>query len=220
MYTDLVKKNPALSLFPVTDESFRQYGRIVEEYDFTSWLETMEQIAVPESGNVYVADDPRLTNTELAAAVKEKLNGSMPIEVGYCIGNGSHLNALEYHKMPELDLAVTDLVLLLADARDIRGNTLDTALVKGYYVPAGTACELYGTTLHFAPCRVSDEGFKCVVVLPQGTNLPLKHLPENARGEERLLWMQGKWLIAHPESAPAKNGAYAGLTGKNIQVFY
>ncbi|WP_283608018.1 DUF4867 family protein [Faecalispora anaeroviscerum] len=220
MFTDLVRKNPTLPLYPVTDKSFLQYGRVVEEYDFTPWLETMKQIGVPEQGNVYIADDPRLSSTELAAAVKERLNGSMPIEVGYCNGNGSQLNALEYHKMPELDLAVTDLVLLLADARDIRDKKLDTALVQGYYVPAGTACELYGTTLHFAPCKVSDEGFQCVVVLPQGVNLPLENLPKDAAGEERLLWMQGKWLIAHPESALAKSGAYAGLVGENIQVIY
>ncbi|WP_085833077.1 DUF4867 family protein [Clostridium merdae] len=220
MFSELLKKNPTLSLYPVTHESFRQYGRIVTEYDFSSWLQTMAEIAVPDSGNMYVADEPRLSKSPLADAVKERLNGSMPIQVGYCNGNGSQLNALEYHKTPELNLAVTDLVLLLADVRDVENNTLDTSLVKGYYLPAGTACELYGTTLHFAPCKVSDKGFQCVVVLPKGTNQPLKQLPAKADGEEKLLWMQGKWLIAHPESELAQNGAYAGLTGVNLLVEY
>ena len=220
MFSELLKKNPTLSLYPVTHESFRQYGRIVTEYDFSTWLQTMEKIAIPDSGNVYVADEPRLSSTPLANSVQEKLNGSMPIQVGYCNGNGSQLNALEYHKTPELNLAVTDLVLLLADVRDIVNNTLNTSLVKGYYLPAGTACELYGTTLHFAPCKVSDKGFQCVVVLPKGTNQPLEQLPTKADGEEKLLWMQGKWLIAHPESELAQNGAYVGLIGDNLCVQY
>ena len=220
MFSELLRKNPTLSLYPVTHESFCQYGRIITEYDFSRWLQTMEGIAVPDSGNVYVADEPKLSHTPLADSVQERLNGSMPIQVGYCNGNGSQLNALEYHKTPELNLAVTDLVLLLADIRDIENNTLNTALVKGYYLPAGTACELYGTTLHFAPCKVNDNGFQCVVVLPKGINQPLDHLPANAEGEEKLLWMQGKWLIAHPESELAKKGAFAGLTGVNLSVQY
>lgn len=220
MFHTLVRKNPNFRLLHVTDESFRQYGRIVEEIDFTPWLQSMRQIPVPKTGNEYVADEPRLSRTALAEQVCRSLYAAMPIEVGYCNGNGSRLNALEYHKTPELNIAVTDLVLLLADARDIRENTLQTERVTGYYVPAGTACELYGTTLHFAPCKVSDKGFQCIVVLPQGTNLPLPQLPQNPTKEEQLLWMQGNWLIAHAESEPAANGAYVGLVGDNLQVHY
>lgn len=29
---------------------------------------------------------------------------------------------------------------------------------------------------------------------------------------------RNKWLLAHPESQEAKNGAYIGLTGKNIDL--
>lgn len=218
MFDTLVKKNLHFTLLPVTDKSFRQYGRIVEEIDFSPWLQIMRQIPVPETGNIYVADEPRLSSSPPAEQVCRGLYGAMPVQVGYCNGNGSRLNALEYHKTFELNIAATDLVLLLADARDIRENTLQTEQVTGYYVPAGTACELYGTTLHFAPCKVSDKGFQCIVVLPRGINLPLSQLPQNPVKEEQLLWMQGKWLLAHAESEEAANGAYVGLVGKNLQV--
>ena len=86
--------------------------------------------------------------------------------------------------------------------------------------PAGTACELYATTLHFAPCKVSDDGYKSIIVLPYATNLPLDKLPEARNDEDKLLWQQNKWLIAHPDSIPASKGACAGITGDNIEIFY
>ena len=64
--------------------------------------------------------------------------------------------------------------------------TLDTSKVKAFFVPAGTMIEVYATTLHYAPCQTSDKGFRCVVVLPEGTNGELSHKPENKSGEEKL----------------------------------
>ena len=80
------------------------------------------------------------------------------------------MNALEYHRSSEIDIAVTDLILLLGCQQDIKEDTYDTALVEAFFVPAGTAVELYATTLHYAPCNAKAGGFRCVVVLPKGTN--------------------------------------------------
>jgi len=79
---------------------------------------------------------------------------------------------------------------------------------------------LYATTLHFAPCKVADEGYKSIIVLTKGTNLPLPVVPSPLSEEDQLLWMQNKWLIAHPESAPAASGALGGITSANIQINY
>ena len=57
--------------------------------------------------------------------------------------------------------------------------------------------EVYATTLHYAPCQTSAKGFRCVVVLPKGTNGELSHRPENKSGEEKLLAAVNKWLIGH-----------------------
>ena len=80
------------------------------------------------------------------------------------------------------------------------------------------AVELYGTAMHFAPCRAVESGFMAIIVLPKGTNFPLVSEKTQAKGEDRLLWMKNKWLIAHPESAVAGNGAFVGIAGDNIEI--
>ena len=80
-------------------------------------------------------------------------------------------------------------------------------------MPAGCAVEIYATTLHYAPCGVNGGGFRVIVVLPKGTNYAK---PENAKDE--MLWGSNKWLLAHPESAEAGEGAVVGLVGKNCRI--
>ena len=130
--------------------------------------------------------------------------------------DNSRLNALEYHRSSEIDIAATDLILLLGCQQDIEADdTYDTSKVEAFFVPAGTAVELYATTLHYAPCSVKANGFRCVIVLPKGTNeeLPFKPAEE---GENRLLTAVNKWLIAHEEAGI--DGAFCGLRGENITV--
>ena len=127
-----------------------------------------------------------------------------------------NLNALEYHRSSEIDIAATDLILLLGCQQDIgEDDTYDTAKVEAFYVPAGTAVELYATTLHYAPCSADENGFRCVIVLPKGTNedLPFKAADE---GENRLLTAVNQWLIAHEEAGI--DGAFCGLKGENVTV--
>lgn len=60
----------------------------------------------------------------------------------------------------------------MARDEDVKDDfTYETSKVEGFFVPEGTAIEVYATTLHYAPCGVDGQGFKCVVVLPKGTNL-------------------------------------------------
>ena len=215
----LRNKNSSLDMLPATDDYFRRYGRFVDEYDFTPWLRVMEDIAVPSEGNTYIADEPRLTIPGPFDEVRSRIFAGMPIQVGYCNGNGSKLDALEYHKMPELVVAATDIVLLLADIHGIVENRIDSSCIKAFYLPSGTACELYGTTMHFAPCKVSGDGFKCIIVLPKGTNMPME-TPAPLCDEDKLLRMTGKWLIAHKESVLASKGAFIGIHGDNIEIVY
>lgn len=243
MLEKLNSLNQQITIRPITDPAFCSYGRILTGYDFTEALRIMERFPVPAEGNTYVASVPELTELSVSTLLSLVFYGGMPIQVGYCNGNTGKLNALEYHKSSEIDIAVTDLVLLLSDLRRISDNTLSSEDVEAFYVPAGTACELYGTTLHFAPCRLSDSGFKSIIVLPKGTNEPLAAQPDVNRAssasfsaaassavpvkpaectdkEACLLWMRNKWLISHPEGGPAQKGAYVGILGKNIEILY
>ena len=56
-----------------------------------------------------------------------------------------------------------------------------------------------------------------MIVLPRGTNTEKPQLTDTAP-ENRLLWAQNKWLLAHPDSAEAAAGAWIGLTGENITL--
>jgi len=78
--------------------------------------------------------------------------------------------------------------------------------------------EVYATTLHYAPCHVSEaEGFRVAVVLPRGTNTAVPGAaPLNE--EDRWLTARNKWLLAHSESSEAAQGAHIGLKGENIDI--
>lgn len=199
----------------LTDASFGKYGKVMTEFSFEQILKEMEHTPLPEDV-VYVPSVETLEALPEAQDVSRKGFGGLPVQIGYCNGDNSRLNALEYHRSSEIDIAVTDLILLLGCQQDIEADdTYDTSKVEAFFVPAGTAVELYATTLHYAPCSVKANGFRCVIVLPKGTNeeLPFKPAEE---GENRLLAAVNKWLIAHEEAGI--DGAFCGLRGENITV--
>ena len=112
--------------------------------------------------------------------------------------------------------AVTDLILLLGLEQDIEDDySYDTSNIEAIFVPAGTAIEVYGTTLHYAPCNANEGGFRCVIILPKDTNTELEATIEK-QGEDALLFAKNKWLIGHPETDLGAQGAFIGLKGKNI----
>ncbi len=126
------------------------------------------------------------------------------------------LNALEYHRSSEINVAVTDMILLVGMEQDVKEDyTYDTSQIEAFFVPAGTVVEMYATTLHYAPCMTAETGFRAVVVLPAGTNTELD-FPVGESGEERLIAAKNKWLIAHEEAGI--EGAFCGLKGENIEL--
>ncbi len=147
----------------------------------------------------------------------------MPVQIGWCYGRNSRLDALEYHKGVEVVVAVTDTVVIVGDLRDLRwthtGPTYRSAQAEVFYLPRGLTVEFHAWCLHFAPIHVcTRQGFVTLVVLPQGTNTDVVR-PARARGEERLLFARNKWLVAHREAAPlVEQGAVVGITGRNTRV--
>lgn len=199
----------------VADASFRKYGKVLEGYDFTALLKEMKHTPVPEDV-VYVASVEELEALEIEKTLQDKAFGGLPIQIGYCNGHNKKLNAVEYHRNSEINVAVTDIVLLLGCQQDIADDfTYVTEKIEAFLVPAGTAIEVYATTLHYAPCHVQDSGFQCVVVLPRGTNTELT-FETGKTGEESLMTAKNKWLIAHKEAGI--EGAFVGLVGENLEI--
>ena len=199
----------------LTDASFGKYGKVITEFSFEKILKEMEHTPLPKDV-VYVPSVEAMEILPEAVDVCRKGFGGLPIQIGYCNGDNHKLNALEYHRSSEIDIAATDLILLLGCQQDIEADdTYDTSKVEAFFVPAGTAVELYATTLHYAPCSAQEGGFRCVIVLPKGTNEDLPFEPAK-EGENRLLTAVNKWLIAHEEAGI--EGAFWGLKGANTEV--
>ena len=217
MMLDILNANNNIDIVSVDDASFRSYGRVINEYDFTELIGFMEEnTQIPQEGNIYVADLEASHELSIFQKLTHHFYGDMPIQIGYCNGHNVKLNALEYHKSSEINIAVTDSVLLVALVTDLNNNQLDTSKVKGFYIQKGKAVELYATTLHFSPCAVGEKGFKMIIILPKDTNLPLKERST----KDPTLWMKNKWLLAHKEAKwLIQNGAYEGIVGENIQIY-
>lgn len=223
--TDLLKRLNEVNDFKILsvyDREFETYGRIVEGYDFSDLTEYIEhKTQIPESGNVYVASVAELENTAVCNKLINRLYGGMDIQIGFCNGRNSTYNGFEYHKGSELNIAITDMVLVLGHTWQIRDNKFYVGDEKVFFVPAGVAIEMYQTTLHLSPCKVCDGGFKDIVVLPRGTNTPLDKKPGESCGEDALLLMKNKWVIAHKDRKPlVDQGAHIGLIGENKEVKY
>jgi len=166
----------------------------------------------------YVPEEPALQALAAADAVSVHLFGGMPAQLGWCNGHNRRLNCLEYHRDSEYNLGATDFILLLAKQDEITDGVLDTARVKAFRVPAGVLVECYATTLHYAPCHAdAAQGFRVLIALPKGTNTAKPAITPTG-GDDALLWACNKWLLAHPESAEAAEGAYIGLVGENIDL--
>ena len=198
----------------VNSKDFNVYGKIINLKNSNELIEAMENTPLPEDV-IYVPSDKVLEELDTYKQMSKSVYGDMPVQIGYCNGHNQKLNALEYHRSSEIDIAITDLILLIGRQQDIQKDyTYDTSNVEAFFVPKGTGVELYATTLHYAPCGIDGSGFKCVVVLPKGTNYEVT--PISDEGEDKLLTATNKWLIAHKDAHIA--GAFEGLKGKNIEV--
>jgi hypothetical protein len=220
-FRELKSLNQNLSFHHLEDTEFNQYGKVIPDIDIEEILAYMNDTDIPVDENIYVPSVSQMEETHLKDEIQTHLYGGMPIQIGYCNGRNSHLNGLEYHKGSEINIAITDMVLLLGRVQDITNNCYTSDSVEAFFIPKGTVVELYSTTLHFAPCKVAEEGFKAAVILPEGTNQPLEDHVEKRTAEDELLFMRNKWLLAHPERKPLINkGAYPGIKGENIEIKY
>ena len=199
----------------ITDPAFRKYGRIIQGIDFTELLEEMKKTPCPEDV-IYVASVPELEALPVFDVLQTKLYGELPIQIGYCNGHNKKLNALEYHRDSELNIAQTDAVLIVGLRSDVSDDmTYETSKCEAFLVPAGMGVEVFATTLHYAPANPGPDGFRVVVVLPRGTNFDLDR--EHAGGEDANLTAKNKWLIGHPEGGLAE-GSPMGLIGENLSI--
>ncbi len=200
----------------ITDPTFKKYGRVITGYDCEELISKMGETECPDDAVIYVPSDEKLEALPIAKDFTDSLFGGLPMQIGYCNGNNRLLNAVEYHRSSEFNVACTDLIMLWGCECDIEDDyTYDTSKIEAFLIPAGTMIECYATTLHYAPCSVNGQNFRCVVALPKDTNLDLCVKPDVC-SEDPLLVARNKWLIAHEDAGI--EGAFNGLKGVNVSV--
>lgn len=208
--------NPGKTIRSVFDPEFATFGRVLKGFDCTALSAAAKQIPLPETGSSYLATEASLEAVPVARAIGEAAYGTLGFEVGYCWGRSSLLNATEWHFCNEINYAVTPFVLILGHLWDLVDGKIDSSKFEIFFVPEGTLIEVFSTTLHFCPCQAQEEGFGCVVILPERTNLPLeKETPDP------LLFRQNKWIVAHEANEGLQaRGVVAGISGENTQIFF
>lgn len=229
MHNDMLRKlnelNPDIPILSITDPSFLKYGRVHTGFAVDGLMGYLKTHAKVSDEIVYEADSIGATRypEELEPMSKEVYGGMSDLQVGWVHGRNirKQLNALEYHKGVEIVISGTDMVVLMGLITDIvwPEGSYDTSKIQAYYVPKGTVYEIAAHCLHYAPVHVhEEEGFKCVVILPKGTNTVIDFEP-GTEGEDKLLLEKNKWLLAHPED-PSFEGtrAHKGLVGENITI--
>ena len=100
-----------MKVLSVKDPAFKKYGKVVDNVDFTELVEALKKTPLPE-GVVYEPSVAELEATSAMEALTTVTYGEMPIQIGYCNGHNCMLNALEYHRDSEINVAATDAILM------------------------------------------------------------------------------------------------------------
>lgn len=207
-----------MKILSVFDKEFKEYGRVISGVDFEELMVEMDKIPMPEQGVSY---EPAIESLEKCKAFDyftDSVFGGMPAQLGMCWGDNTQLNCLEYHRNSEFNLGAGDFVMLVAKESEVEDFMLDTSCVKAFRAPKGVLIEVYASTLHYAPCSaVPGKGFRVLIALPRGTNTEKPALKEISQ-EDKYLVARNKWLLPHPDSSEAKDGAVVALKGTNIDI--
>lgn len=213
---EVKSNNPDIAVIHVNDAGFKAFGKVLKK-DLNTYVEYMEKnIPIPGQGVDYAAEDTGLMTLEKERHYLEtEVYGQMPVEVGFCAGHNQIMDGMEWHYGCEVNVAVTDLVLFLAEYSSLEHSEdgkvhLNSRQVKAVYVPKGYAIVLDPLVLHFTPIEVQKEGFGTVVALPAHTNEALLEATADP-----YLKARNSWIIYHKDT-----GRGSEIDGINLKLKY
>lgn len=212
-------KNPTYTIKETTDPTFAKYGKIYANYDVSDVIKYMdENIIIDKTSNIYVPTNAELEKVPSMQMIGTDVYAGMPFEVGECTGRSSNFTAVEYHQGSELNVMITDVVMVLGKRSVLEENGTFNAEKQAelFFVPRGTVVEFYSDTLHYSPLKVDDAGFKIIVMLPAGSNQPL---PENFHSNNPRIVKKNKFQVVHrSRSDKIAQGAQVGVSGELIEL--
>lgn len=202
-----------MNIYSTTDECFAKFGKVIESPYYHDLKDASVAVEMPSDGTKYFPSVAEFERDDIKNYYAQ-LFGGLDVQIGCCLGRNKAMNALEWHKSSEIVVALSDMILLLGDIRDMENGKYDSKNLKAFFVMEGESVELYSTTLHFCPINVKDTPFTNVVVLPKGTNTPL----ESPTSDKRLI-SKNKWLIIHKDfKAQVELGRDVSIVGENIVI--
>ncbi|MGM9904900.1 DUF4867 family protein [Lactobacillus sp.] len=204
--------NPDLTILEASDPDFAQYG-VKYDYPLDEIEQVMAQVEMPAKGSSYLQKIPALEKTETIQRIGRDVFAGMPVDAGATIGHTDDFSAFEYHQCSELNIMLDDVLMVLAKRQtlDQRGKIDPQKDGQLFYVPKGSIVELYNTTLHYAPIQITKAGYKVIVVVLHGTNLPL---PDGFKSDNPRVVKQGKFQVVHPSRKDKiAQGYQVALTG-------
>ena len=203
-----------LKIYSVHDKEFKNYGRVYN-FDCSEIIEMAGKIELPKCGASYVPSEATLEKASVNSDIKREVFGNMPIQVGFCWGYNDTMAALEWHKNSEINIACTDMLIFVAKYEQLDDNfEINSDKVMAFVAKKGDCFEMFATTLHYCPCHLEEGYFRCVVILPEGTNTDLIQ-----KCDDKLIFANNKWLICHDkEESLLSKGAFGGVHGENYKV--
>lgn len=217
------KLNPNFKIYDVNSSEFERYGRILHLHCKKSLIEKLDRDSIlPEEGNIYKPFIREWEDQDIIDELSQFYAGQ--VEIGYCNGQNTKLNAMEWHNCNEINVFSTDALLFLAKLDDLEEYHLDSSLVKAFFIEKGTALIVGKDTLHFSPCKIDEKGFRAIIVLGDLTNTELDEedlaIKEKAASVvDSLLFKTNKYIICHKEADNLiKQGVKPYITGVNFDL--
>ncbi|MCR5392605.1 MAG: DUF4867 family protein [Olsenella sp.] len=210
-----------MEILSCRDPKFREYGAVWDDIPgdiVDSLVDAVENNVEMPEGLAYTPEIAPIHEATGVGELARTLVGGLDVQVGAVAGHNTYLNSLEYHRTSEFNMPVsTDCVMLFGHQWDIVDGVFDTSNVVAFRVPARTMVEIYATTLHYAPIDIAGAGYKIAVILPKGVNTEKPSLDVEC-GDSGLLFGCSKYVLAHPESPDAAEGARVALKGENYRL--
>lgn len=214
----LQQKNSEYHIEQINQANFKVYGNVLSDYDLTEVKNFFaENVSYGENGNSYNPSNQELERISVIQKIGNDIFAGMNFSAGECTGQAQSFSAVEYHQGSEVNIMLTDVVMVLGKRSQIQNGLFNAATkAKIFFIPAGTIIEMYSDTLHYSPIKVESSGFKAVVMVLQGTNQPL---PAGFKSTNPWIVKKNKFQAAHAtRKDKLAAGSVEGVSGKLIKL--
>lgn len=203
--------NKHRKIYDTSSKEFQKYGSVLP-YSAQEIIDNFKEgYNYPAK---YCPNDENLFSFPLIQTIETEVYGELQIQVGMVSGRNDSLTGIEYHIGSEVNIALTDCILLLGEPKNLQEETIDGEELVSIYVKKGEIIEIYSKVLHYTPIEVDTCGMAMLVILLEGTNTDLEYYH---RGN--ALIKKNKWYVTHKsQKKKIELGYKVALLGEKIVI--